>query len=33
MRGLRPRWLLAATLGAAAAGIMAALWLFRAVGG
>ena len=33
MRGLRPRWLLAATLGAVGAGIMAALWLYQAVGG
>ena len=33
MRGLQPRWLLAATLAAVGAGIVAAVWLYQAVGG
>jgi hypothetical protein len=33
MRGLQPRWLLVATLAAVGAGIIAAVWLYQAVGG
>ena len=31
--GLRPRWLLAATIAAIAAGIVIAMWVYQAVGG
>jgi hypothetical protein len=33
MRALQPRWLLAATLAAVGAGIIAAAWLYQAAGG
>lgn len=33
MRSLRPRWLLAATVGAVIVGITLALWLYQAAGG